>query len=329
MRAADAADTLGADGRFFDPLWRVDVALTDLERELLRTWHVRRLAFIAHAGAASITTTQRYSRLEHSLGVLALVAHFAPDDHAARVTALLHDVGHLAFSHSIEGFAGLNHHAIGRVRIRSLDPVLREHGLDAETVIALDEGRVPSPLFAVTGGLKLDHLDSFVRSGQAHGRTVSQPWELLRRLRLRGGTVDADAATAAELVDLIVGEARGHRASANVSAVAVLRSLVSELLTDAPGELLDGFAGWTDDELWAALLADPRTAERTRAFRRSPDAWRALLRPADAVPGPAQIEHVIARGYLDLPMVDGELRGSAEVLELRAGLPLRYLVEPY
>ncbi len=66
----EAVDTLGNDGVYFDPLSRIEVRLTATEQRLLRTWPVRRLAFIAHAGAASITTVQTYSRLEHSLGVL-------------------------------------------------------------------------------------------------------------------------------------------------------------------------------------------------------------------------------------------------------------------
>ena len=85
---SDVADVLGIGGVYRDPLWRVTVELTALERELLRCWWVRRLAFVAQAGAAVITTVQTYSRLEHSLGVLGLVSHFDPDDHCTRAAAL-------------------------------------------------------------------------------------------------------------------------------------------------------------------------------------------------------------------------------------------------
>src|SRR5690625_6971664 len=96
----DAADTLGIGGSWFDPLWRVPVELSPLERALLDSWPVRRLGMVAHAGAAALTTTQTYSRLEHSLGVLALVAHFAPQDALARArseehTSELQSRGHL------------------------------------------------------------------------------------------------------------------------------------------------------------------------------------------------------------------------------------------
>ena len=67
-----ATDTLGLDGAYTDPAWKDTVRLSSLERDLLRTWWIRRLQFIAHAGAAATVTTQSYSRLEHFLGVLAL-----------------------------------------------------------------------------------------------------------------------------------------------------------------------------------------------------------------------------------------------------------------
>ncbi|MFJ4296765.1 HD domain-containing protein [Curtobacterium sp. NPDC089689] len=315
----DAVDTLGHDGLWFDPLWRVEVALTPTERALLTAWPVRRLAFVAHAGAASITTTQAYSRLEHSLGVLALVAHFAPDDHDARVTALLHDVGHLPFSHTLEGIAGLEHHTLGRAAVRSL---AEDHPIDAERVIAIDDGRVPSVLTPAHGGLKLDHLDSFLRSGQVHGRTTTPPHELLRRLRLVDGAVDADPDDAAELVDLAVREARAQRSTANLVPVTVLRALVSRAVA---GGLLDErqLAAATDDELWALLGTDPSTAAEARSLRRHPERWRLRVGRTSGV---GVYRHVVRRSYLDLPTADGRRLHDPRVDELQRSLPYEVAV---
>ena len=342
----DAVDTMGIDGAWFDPLWRVEVLLTPLERRLLETWPVRRLAFIAHAGAASITTTQSYSRLEHSLGVLALVAHFAPGDHLARTTALLHDVGHLPFSHSLEGLGGLEHHGLGRRAVRALAAGLNGldgpagldglDGLDGEAVIALDEGTEPSVLTPRAGGLKLDHLDSFLRSGQAHGRTRTPPHELLRRLRLVDGAVDAETDDALELADLAVREALAQRSAANLVPVTVLRDLVSRLL--GGGALTaEELAGMTDDTLWSRLLAEPATASDAELLRRRPQAWQ--LVSSGAAPGEGgtagvvhgggavSLRHVVRRSYLDLPTIGGRPMRDERVADLGRALPMDVVVE--
>lgn len=319
------ADTLGADGIWTDPLWRLEVVLTPLERDLLRTWWVRRLAFVAHAGAASITTTQTYSRLEHSLGVLSLVAHFVPEDNGARAAALLHDVGHLPFSHTLEGIAGLDHHTLGRDRLRELGPLLERHGTSAERMIALDSGDLPSPLLASSGAMKLDHLDSFVRSGQAHGRTVLLPPELLSRCRLRDGGVDADRATADELIRLVIAEARAQRDAPNIVPIAVLRDLVTRALT-SPGPAFgpEELETMTDGDLWSALLTCEATRERTMLLRRDPAAWR-LSEGSDDEDGEA-LAHSVLRGYLSLPTVDGVPITDPEIEELERALPLHHRV---
>ncbi|MGO1285996.1 MAG: HD domain-containing protein [Brachybacterium tyrofermentans] len=326
----DAADTLGIDGRWFDPLWRITVELSPLEQALLDTWPVRRLGAISHAGAASLTTTQTYSRLEHSLGVLALVAHFAPEDQLARASALLHDVGHLPFSHTLEGIDGLDHHELGHTRVRAMGELLAQHGIDADDVNAVDDGCLASPLTSGSGGMKLDHLDSFLRSGQAHGRTRGLPSELLEHLRLRDGTVDTDPRTGAELVRLAVAEARAQRSPADVIPVAVLRHLVTTALTGKDPELsIEELTGMTDDELLAALRRCPSTAEEAEAFRRHPLSWRLLADHDETEDGPsraARVEHRITRTYLDPPSVDGELLHSPEAEDLRRGLPLVFVL---
>lgn len=324
--AADAADTLGLDGRWFDPLWRLEVELSPLERRLLDHARVRRLAHIAHAGAAALTTTQTYSRLEHSLGLLALVAHFAPDDQASRAAALLHDVGHLPYSHTLEGIEGLDHHDLSHQRILEMGPLLEPNGITPEQIIAIDEGESPSPLGSRPGTMKLDHLDSFLRSGQAHGRTRTMPSQLLPRLRLDGGTVDTDLETAAELARLVAAEARAQRSRADVLPVAVLRDLVSTALS-APDHALspEQLVEMTDAELWAALVACPATRDGARQLLEDPGSWR-VRRDGEAPKGGTHLTHRISRGYLDLPTVDGEPLRNQEIEDLTAQLPLEFVI---
>ncbi|WP_433663070.1 HD domain-containing protein [Nocardia sp. CA-128927] len=323
--ACSVAGILGRDDWYRDPMWGVAFRLTPLERELLRTWEVRRLQFIAHAGAAVMTTHQTYTRLEHSLGLLSLAVHFAPDDLVGRVAALLHDIGHLPFSHTFEGVAGLNHHELGRQRIRGLAPLLAEHDMDVDAVLRVEEPSSVSVLCGLPGALKLDHLESFVRSGRAHARLSEPPPETLAKLRLVDGAVHADRFTARYLAELAHGEARYLCSWENALANGAMRGLVGVLLAD--GERAPDITSMTDDELWALLLTDLRTSELARHLRRDPLSWKLL---ADGHPDASLgWTYQLERLYLDTACVDGVPLGfRKEQLAELPELPWRRIVVP-
>ncbi|OIV35329.1 hypothetical protein BIV57_22015 [Mangrovactinospora gilvigrisea] len=293
---------LGRNGSHRDPVWGVTTRLTPVEEELLTARPVRRLRFVAHAGAAVLTTHQGYSRLEHSLGVLALAAHFAPEDRTARVAALLHDVGHLPFSHTLEGLNGLDHHRLGTDRIRALAPLLAAHGIDAEEVIATEAGERPSVISAPPGALKLDHLESLVRSGLVHGRLDELPARLLARVRVVDGAVETDRATAEVLVGLVEQEAEYHCSWENAAPNAMLRGLVEALLADRP-ELASEIPGLTDDQLMQLLAEHPSTADGAALLRWEPQ--RLVLSPDTGIEGAAGYPYGVDRLYLNTPRVDG------------------------
>ena len=298
------ADTVGLGGRHVDPLWGTVTYLGPLEAALLRTWTVRRLGLVAHAGAVATVTTQTYSRLEHSLGVLGLVAHLGGADPTTRVAALLHDVGHAPLSHTLEGIAGIDHRRLGEQRVRALDGLLAAHGVDADAVLATLAGTRPSPLAPRPGLMTLDHLDSYVRSARAHGRAMPPPADLLRGLTLDGGVVRTDAARARVLDGLVAAEVAYHRSPLNVLAVGVVRHLVRRWL-DARGAVAAQVAAMTDGELVAALLADHGTRDDAQAFLGDPMAWHVVPDLPDAAPPDA--ERVAGtRPYVARALVAGE-----------------------
>ena len=59
-------DTLGVSGVYVDPLWRIEVTLGDLELELLRSWWVRRLDLVTHAGPAALVSPAADTRFGSS-----------------------------------------------------------------------------------------------------------------------------------------------------------------------------------------------------------------------------------------------------------------------
>ncbi|MEE1788284.1 HD domain-containing protein [Streptomyces sp. SP17BM10] len=307
-QTAPAAPTnvVGAAPVFTDPLWRVEVELSPLEVGLLRTEPVRRLHFVVHGGASAISTLQSYSRLEHTLGVLALVVRFRPRDELLRIAALLHDVGHLPLSHTFEGLGGLDHHAIGSgsVLTEPLRGLLEEHGVDAGAVVALLDGEPRSPLTGRSGLLNLDHLDSYVRSGRAAGRLDVDPAALLGRLGLVDSAVSADREDAGTLVGLVAAEARLHTSWDNVGPVSVVRRLAGRLLDDtglAPARL----ARMTDHEFWSALDACAATREESRRIRYEPHRLEVTAGHA-AGDDRTGWDFSLRKIYSSAPLVDGE-----------------------
>ncbi|MEU6329908.1 HD domain-containing protein [Streptomyces sp. NPDC047049] len=261
-------NVVGLSPVFTDTLWRIAVRLTPVETDLLRTAPLRRLHFVAHGGASTLSTLQSYSRLEHTLGVLALVAHFRPEDELLRVAALLHDIGHLPLSHTLEGVSGLDHHAIGLRLLRSgpIQSALERHGFSAEAVATALGVQPPSPLTNRSGLLNLDHLDSYVRSGRAAGRLPVDPAVILSRLGLREAAVSADRGTAAALVDLVCAEARLHTSWDNVGPASVVRRLAGRLLDDT-ALTPDRLARMTDPQLWSAFDSCAATRAESAMIR--------------------------------------------------------------
>ncbi|WP_432584838.1 HD domain-containing protein [Streptomyces sp. HD1123-B1] len=311
-------NVMGLSGVFTDPLWRISVRLTPVEADLLRTGPLRRLHFVAHAGASTISTLQSYSRLEHTLGVLALVAHFRPEDELLRVAALLHDIGHLPLSHTFEGISDLNHHSIG-LQLLGTDPirsVLETYGIRTEAVVAALGGQSPSPLTNRSGLLNLDHLDSYVRSGRAAGRLDTDPAVLLGRLALKGSAVSADRGTAASLVDLVCAEARLHTSWDNVGPVSVVRRLARRLL-DNSTLTPDQLARMTDPQLWSVFDSCAATRAESAMIRYEPHRLRVV---AGHAPGDRSgWDFSLRKIYSSAPLV-GEQPVEASAPELAAEL---------
>ncbi|MFD0695523.1 HD domain-containing protein [Paenibacillus sp. GCM10027628] len=195
-------------GTVWEPLYRWNIAALPVEVQLIRSKPVRRLKFLHHFGASALFSPMTHSRFEHTVGVWSLAAHFFPDDVMLRIAALLHDIGHLPFSHAVERTLGYDHHKHTERLIETgeVADILNKHGiLPSDIVTLLNQD---SPITNKTPLMGLDHLDSFLRDTYHAGKNELHPAELVKGLQFRGHYLEADEATAVALVDAVVEDHR-------------------------------------------------------------------------------------------------------------------------
>lgn len=163
----------------WEPLYLLKIDPEPFESELFRSMPLRRLKHLHHFGAGSLISPMNHSRYEHTIGVWVLAKHFFPHWTELHAAAIVHDIGHLPFSHAIERTLGLDHHVYTKRAIRSdpIAPILQKHGFSVQRIIDLLSQS--SPLTHDSEYIGLDHLDSFLRDTNAAGKSSLSAAELV------------------------------------------------------------------------------------------------------------------------------------------------------
>ena len=171
-----------------DPLWD-NITLDATAVRLLDSAAMQRLRYVHQLGHAFLVYPgATHSRFEHALGAYHLTRRAlaaldargelaqvpAADGQAVALAALLHDIGHYPFSHSLEEAGFPSHEAqgvtrLGRPELRQLLLEAGGPGLEAE-IGALIRGRSESPLQGlISGSLDLDKIDYLCRDSRMCG----------------------------------------------------------------------------------------------------------------------------------------------------------------
>ena len=335
-----------------DPLWD-NIRLEPETLAVVDTPAVQRLRYVRQLGHAFLVYPgATHSRFEHALGAYHLARRALSQLEAAgdlrldpadrvrlKLAALLHDIGHYPFSHSLEE-AGLPHHeelAARHLADGELAQRVVELGIPAERLLPLIQCRAREPLAGlVSGSLDVDKLDYLSRDawmcGVPYG--VIDVDRLLTSLTLApdtGGraTLALTEKGLAPLESLLFAKYQMYRTvywhHAVRSATAMFKRLVRQAI--AGGRLrAEEIALATDDALIHELLqAD--VAGLARRLRERRLAKRALDLPATELPAttpswpatdPDLVERVEDRLaaelgvqpgglYLDFPAKDGML----------------------
>lgn len=257
------------------------VTLSDEEVKILDTYPVQRLrritqlpfVYLVYPGA-------RHTRFDHSLGCFHLAGeladHLGLDEYEAkvlRIASLLHDVGHMPYSHLLESLllrSNLNHEDIS-IRVITYSAELRdaigEVGVDARSVIDVLSGKsMLSPL--VSGPLDVDRLDFLVRDAYFTGATygIVDIKRIIRLTKLTDEGPSLDVKGWGVLEELAL--ARYHsflniyfHHTVRAAQVMFLRGaeVVSEELgIDFASMSVDEYLSYDDYSMWCLMRTHPK-----------------------------------------------------------------------
>lgn len=192
-----------------DPLYGYIHVDDQIIKDLINSSLFQRLRRIRQlSGVQMVFHGAEHSRFSHSLGVYEIANRFTtvPDlanslDERRRliflVTALLHDIGHGAYSHAFEDVFGIQHEAMGAALITGnkeirtlLDRIDTDFATDVASVL-LKEGRFSLIEQLISSQLDVDRLDYLERdayfTGAAYGRIDLD--RLIRVLHVKDGQV--------------------------------------------------------------------------------------------------------------------------------------------
>lgn len=158
-----------------------EVEITKAELDLLDLPRMQRLRRIKQLAVTNLVYPgANHSRFEHSLGTMHLSGRLCrnlglnkEDTAYVRTAALLHDIGHAAFSHEVEGIVkratGQTHEEAGSALISKgeVKTSLEQNGLDAKKISKMICGHGLGSL--ITSGAGSDRMDYLLRDSHYTG----------------------------------------------------------------------------------------------------------------------------------------------------------------
>lgn len=176
-----------------DNIFGIATKIEGLELEIVKSREIQRLKGIHSSGARYIVSPVKHSRFEHSMGLFSLM-HYFNRTREERVAALVHDVGHLPFSHSLEDLfdskKGIHHDLNKKIIIYGkLSALMKKYGVDAEEIYKIVEGIKESPI-RTRKSISADHLDNHIRDTIYLGVNKYTPSKILSETRIVNNNIN-------------------------------------------------------------------------------------------------------------------------------------------
>ncbi|GAA0198964.1 HD domain-containing protein [Haladaptatus pallidirubidus] len=257
------------------------IDVVGVARDLLDTPAVQRLRHITQLGTARLVyPSANHTRFEHSLGVYHLACEALTNlgiegtqAERVRAAALLHDIGHSPYSHTIEELIHRHtdkyhddvHDLISGSEVGD---VLREHDLDPDTIADLIAGAGELGQ-VVSGELDVDRMDYLVRDAHHTGvpyGTIDHE-RLTRELTFLDGKLVLAEGNVQTAESLLVARALMNPTVYNHHVTRISKAMLqraSERLLSEPDIDAEQLRRMDDHDLLVALRATPETAEFAR-----------------------------------------------------------------
>ena len=154
-----------------DPIHK-DIPLSHEEIKLVDTIDLQRLRNIKQTGLTCLVyPSANHTRFEHSLGTMYIAGEIADKLNAdvglTRITALLHDIGHPPFSHTLE-ICGYDHEQVAKAKIKKMEFENYSH---KEIIDVLNKKGLEGKI--ISGDVDADRMDYLLRdsyhTGVAYG----------------------------------------------------------------------------------------------------------------------------------------------------------------
>jgi len=287
------------------------IEIRELEKKIIDTWDFNRLHWIKQMGFANLVYPgANHTRFEHSLGTMELAGRISralnldkTTHELARIYGLLHDVGHLPFSHegerALQKWIG-NHEKIGKDIIMrgEISDILRTRFSRKEISRIVNPGKsIETTLTA--SDLGADRMDYLIRdnrnTGVAYGTIDVE--RIITQIGLdkrKGMYINEGGIVAAE--SLLIGR---HMMFCSVYLHHTVR-IISAMLVAAIRRAveLDGvdpkqFIGMTDMDAIQLLRSSPHASglierimkrklyKRLRVYKRKEDIPKSVLNKVD------------------------------------------------
>jgi len=301
------------------------IEVEGVARALLDTPPVQRLRRIKQLGPAHLVyPSANHTRFEHSLGVYHLACEAL--DHLniqgkraerVRAAAILHDVGHAPYSHTIEEVihrhTGKYHDDVHEILAEGqVGDVLRDHGYSPGTIADLiaGEGKLGQ---LVAGELDVDRMDYLVRDAHHTGvpyGTIDHA-RLVRELTLVDDELVLAEGNVPTAESLLLARALMNPTVYNHHVTRICRGILqraSERLLAESDVTAEELRRMDDHDFFAALRATPATAEFARRLSDRDLYKRAVWAEMEDVP-----DDVIDADHETLREFEDDIAAEAEV----------------